>query len=51
MSVNLCGQATAALKKLRKKRKLKFGVSATFTAAGKATAVKATVSMPGTRRT
>jgi hypothetical protein len=50
VSIKLCARATAALKRLSKKKKLKFAVSATFTAAGKAKAVKTSVGVPGTRR-
>jgi hypothetical protein len=46
----LCAKATAALKKLSKKKKLKFAISAAFTSTSM-TIVKGTVSVPGTKRT
>jgi hypothetical protein len=48
--VKLCAKATAALKKLSPKKKLKLSVRATYSAAGKSTTVRRTVKVPGTGR-
>jgi hypothetical protein len=47
--VKLCAKATAALKRLSAKKRRTFTVTATFTAAGKADTVKATVKVRGRR--
>lgn len=48
--VKLCAKATAALKKLSRKKRRTFTVTATFTAGGKTDTVKATVKVPGGRK-
>lgn len=48
--VKLCAKATAALKKLSRKKRRTFTVTATFTAGGKADTAKATVKVPGRRK-
>jgi hypothetical protein len=50
VTVKLCAKATAALKKLSRKRTLKVAVTASLTAGGRTTSAKRTVRVPGTKR-